>query len=331
MSQKNKKNFVLIVKKNSFLIGQSGQALQKENLKLKEIIREKECLQKNLGQQIILVGDILIFKNQQKSKNVLECFEHKFKGRCNRCAKVIKAPSPKTEKLATNLQKFARKKFSLDFFEGNLIKGTGFLLTIIVALQIIWTKGFHFIADLKSDVLGSQHAAAPLKIENQVTKHPGSLETLDSPKSNPKDLEEKFQHLYSEDKSLLFRGAPLTAKRGIFDPQQNNIVLTWNQEGEITSLNKFGRGFLGVNVTEIVGKSVLEFFPEFVFDWQFSFPQNQQDRLRLFLTEISSQKDGFLLKLKRKYHDGQQYNILWKNSFLGEGPNAEVLSIGVIE
>ena len=69
------------------------------------------------------------------------------------------------KKLPATKKKPTKKKFSLEFLEGDVIKITGIALTVLVATQIVFVKGSHLIKEMRADVLGSHNSAETHEIE----------------------------------------------------------------------------------------------------------------------------------------------------------------------
>jgi len=119
------------------------------------------------------------------------------------------------------------EKFSLEVVEGDIIKIAGIALTIIVASQIVITKGAHFVHDLKSDVLGAG-------------EHEAAAEDVVEPEKTEPEIKDIYQTMVENSRT---------------------IVLEWNAGGVITYINPFGAEFFGYSQDEIIGKSIFLLVP----------------------------------------------------------------------
>lgn len=185
-----KKQVVLAIKEDSFLIGHRYKEInfnQNPNLKLKKIIRGEKCLQKNLHNSFLQPNDILVFENYQETKIPLNCSANCHQCELRKNSLCIGKKTPKTiskttkttikPKITTNNPNSNKKKFSLDFLEGNIIKVTGILLTIIVASQIVVSKSLSFVKNFKADVLHEENTHAAAAPTDPVVKNSAATTT----------------------------------------------------------------------------------------------------------------------------------------------------------
>ncbi|MFH1375091.1 MAG: PAS domain S-box protein [Patescibacteria group bacterium] len=124
-----------------------------------------------------------------------------------------------------SLIKSLAKKLSLELIEGDIIKITGIALTILVATQIIFTKGSHLIKEMSANVLGTHESS---EVELSVAEHEDSIS------------EDFYKEIVEGSKS---------------------IILKWDADGMITYMNPFGAEFFGYTQDEIIGKSIFLLVP----------------------------------------------------------------------
>ncbi|MFH0834320.1 MAG: PAS domain-containing protein [Patescibacteria group bacterium] len=118
------------------------------------------------------------------------------------------------------------KRFSLEIVEKDIIKISGIVLTALIAIQLVFTKGLHVVEDLKSDVLGSHESA--------------KTEQVVEPEKTEQEVKDPYQAMVENSR---------------------NIVLEWNSGGVITYINPFGAEFFGYGQKEIIGKSIYLLVP----------------------------------------------------------------------
>jgi len=122
-------------------------------------------------------------------------------------------------------KKSLRKKFSLEFLEGDVIKIAGIALTALVATQIVFTKGSHLIKEMSADVLGTHESA---EVELSATEHEDVIS------------EDFYKKIVEGSKS---------------------VILKWDADGVITYMNPFGAEFFGYTQDEVIGKSIFLLVP----------------------------------------------------------------------
>lgn len=202
-----------------------------------------------------------------------------------------------------SLFKSLAKKLSLELLEGDIIKIAGVALTAIVATQIVFTKGFHFVQELKADVLGVHEVAEIVEVIDDPTRtieEPiAEIHTVDYADTDP--ISENFYQAIVEN--------------------SKNIILRWDTNGVITYMNPFGAEFFGYTQTEIIGKSVFLLVP--------GVESVSQRDLNQTLRDI--QKDSE--KFRDSAHEnikksGERVWIVWVNSSIHNNNEIETLSIG---
>ena len=170
------------------------------------------------------------------------------------------------------------KKVSLEVIEGDVIKIAGIVLTIIVASQIVITKGVHFVHDLKSDVLGAdEHATAEEIVEPE---HPAA----------ESEIEDLYRAMVENSRA---------------------IVLKWNADGVITYMNPFGADFFGYEQNEVIGKSIFLLVPGVESESQ----RDLNQMLREIQNEPETHENTANETIKK---NGERVWIIWTNSEIGE-------------
>lgn len=121
--------------------------------------------------------------------------------------------------------KSLRRRFSLEFLEGDVIKIAGIALTALVATQIVFTKGSHLIKEMSANVLGTQE---PSEVELSIVEREDIVS------------EDFYKEIVEGSKS---------------------IILKWDTNGVITYMNPFGAEFFGYTQDEVIGKSIFLLVP----------------------------------------------------------------------
>lgn len=189
-----------------------------------------------------------------------------------------------------SLLKSLAKKFSLEVFEGDIIKAAGIALTALVAVQIVFTKGMHLVKDLKSDVLGSHgHEAAV-------------VEEVVEPEPTVEEIEDEDPYKAMVENS-------------------RDIVLKWNAGGVITYINPFGAQFFGYSQDEIIDKSIFLLVPGSESETQ----RDLNQMLRDIQKEPEMHENTENENIKK---NGDRVWIIWTNSEIETETGKEILSVG---
>jgi PAS domain S-box-containing protein len=189
------------------------------------------------------------------------------------------------------------KKLSLELLEGNIIKIAGIALTAIVATQIVFTKGFHFVQELRTDVLGVHEVAE----EQTHTPEESIAEIHTVDYADADSIPENFYQAIVEN--------------------SKNIILKWDSNGVITYMNPFGAEFFGYTQAEIIGKSVFLLVP--------GVESVSQRDLNQTLSNIQKDPEKF----RNSAHEnikksGERVWVVWVNSSIHNDSEIETLSIG---
>jgi PAS domain S-box-containing protein len=205
--------------------------------------------------------------------------------------KILK--SLKAKKNLSKKSKPKKGKFSLEFLEGNIIKITCIVLTILVAVQIILIKGHSLVKELQGDVLDS---------DSHEVSHESS-KTINTENNN-----------YSCNKNENFIGQSFE--------NVNNIVLKWSSEGDITYANKFALIFFGYNEKELLCNSIFMTVPGVESD-------TQRD-LNILIRKVLHNPEEFKnIKHEIIKKDGTRTWVNWALTvFYNDDGTFEILSIG---
>ncbi len=202
------------------------------------------------------------------------------------------------KKLPATEQKPAKKKLSLEIFEGDVIKITGIVLTILIAIQIVFVKGSHLVKEMKSDVLGS-HESAEI---HETEKHGINLEKIQAG-------DEEHEDFTSED---FYKKIVENSK---------TIILKWDLDGMITYMNPFGAEFFGYTQDEIIGKSMFLLVP--------GIESITKRDLNQVLRDI--QKDPAKFRSSENENikkNGERVWMIWTNTTIHSDGKSEILSMG---
>jgi PAS domain S-box-containing protein len=195
-----------------------------------------------------------------------------------------------------SLIKSLAKKLSLELLEGDIIKIAGIALTAIVAMQIVFTKGFHFVQEMKADVLGvDTHEVAETHeaIEEPMTEIHITKAVNPEPKNFYKEIVENSR----------------------------SIILKWNTDGVITYMNPFGAEFFGYTQDEVIGKSAFLLVPGVESVTQ----RDLNQTLRDIQKDPEKFRDSANENIKKS---GERVWIIWTNSTIHSDHETEILSIG---
>ncbi|MBU1090003.1 PAS domain S-box protein [Patescibacteria group bacterium] len=198
------------------------------------------------------------------------------------------------KKLPATEQKPARKKFSLEFLEGDVIKITGIVLTILVATQIVFVKGFHLVKEMRADVLGSHESAETYETSS-------TEETQADIKEQKDSISEDFYKKIVE--------------------SSKSIILKWDSDGMITYMNSFGAEFFGYTQDEIIGKSMFLLVP--------GIESTTKRDLNQMLRDIQKDPEKFRSSENENIKKtGERVWVTWTNTAIDIDGKSEILSIG---
>ena len=199
-----------------------------------------------------------------------------------------------------SLFKSLAKKLSLELIEGDIIKIAGIALTAIVATQIVFTKGFHFVQELRTDVLGIHEVA-----EDQTH----------TPEEPIADATEEPIHTVNRANTI-----PENFYQAIVE-NSKNIILKWDSNGVITYMNPFGAELFGYTQAEIIGKSVFLLVP--------GVESVTQRDLNQILRDIQKDPEKFRnSSYENIKKSGERMWIVWINSSIHGDNEIETLSVG---
>ena len=202
------------------------------------------------------------------------------------------------KKLPATKQKPAKKKFSLEFLEGNVIKITGIVLTTLIATQIVFMKGSHLIKEMSADVLGLHESAEIHKTE----KHEINSEEVQA-------VVEKHEDPISED---FYKKIVESSK---------SIILKWDLDGMITYMNPFGAEFFGYTQDEIIGKSMFLLVP--------GIESITKRDLNQVLRNIQKDPEKFRSSENENIKkNGERVWMIWTNATIYNDGKSEILSVG---
>ena len=202
------------------------------------------------------------------------------------------------KKISATEQKTAKKKFSLEFLEGNVIKIAGIILTILIATQIIFMKGSHLIKEMRADILNS-HESAEI---HETKKHEINSEEIPA-------VIKKHEDSISEDfYKKIVEGS-------------KNIILKWDLDGMITYTNPFGAEFFGYSQDEIIGKSMFLLVP--------GIESISKRDLNQMLRDIQKNPEKFRSSENENIKkNGERVWMIWTNTAIYSDGKSEILSVG---
>lgn len=108
--------------------------------------------------------------------------------------------------------------------------------------------------------------------------------------------------------------------RKILDNTQT-IILTLNQDGKITSINRFGESITGYSSEEIIDKNFIDLYPD-----QMPYALND---LHTMSSIAEGSQESYRHEARLKCKDGKERSILWLHSSLTNDNSTQLLSTGL--